>query len=61
MATGTSLSRDVVLTVNAAGVYAPLAGQSVNILNNFDNTRSQLLTISSAVGAAASTWRPRLP
>ena len=36
-----------------AGVYAPLTAQGVNILNNFENTRSQLLTITSAAGAAA--------
>jgi len=53
IATGGSLSRDVTITVAAAGVYAPVSGQAVNILNNFDNTRSQVLTISSAAGAAA--------
>ncbi|MGK2901034.1 MAG: beta strand repeat-containing protein [Burkholderiaceae bacterium] len=53
LATGASLTRDVVLTVGAAGVFAPLSGQAVSIINNFENTRSQLLTISSAAGAAA--------
>ena len=53
LATGASLAREVVLTVDAAGVYAPLGSQSVAIVNNFDNTRSQLLVISSASGATA--------
>ena len=53
VAAGSSLQRDVVVTVGTAGVFAPLAGQAVSIVNNFDNTRSQLLTISSASGAAA--------
>ncbi len=53
LATSASLARDVVLTLDTAGVYAPLASQSVAIVNNFDNTRSQLLAISSASGAAA--------
>lgn len=53
LATGASLAREVVLTVDAAGVYAPLGSQSVAIVNNFDNTRSQLLAISSASDAAA--------
>ncbi|MDH3461003.1 MAG: choice-of-anchor D domain-containing protein, partial [Burkholderiaceae bacterium] len=41
------------ITVNTAGVYTPLNGQAVSIVNNFENTRSQVLTISSAAGAAA--------
>ena len=53
VAAGDSLSRDIVVTVGTAGVFAPLAGQAVSIVNNFDNTRSQLLTITSAAGAAA--------
>lgn len=53
VAAGGSLSRDVTLTIDTAGVYAPLIGQAVNIVNNFDNTRSQLLSITSAAGAAA--------
>jgi len=53
VAAGSSLSRDIVVTVGTAGVFAPIAGQAVSIVNNFDNTRSQLLTISSAAGAAA--------
>jgi hypothetical protein len=53
VAAGSSLQRDVVVTVGTAGVFAPIAGQAVSIVNNFDNTRSQLLTISSASGAAA--------
>jgi hypothetical protein len=53
LATGASLGRDVVLTVDSAGVYAPLAGQVVAIINNFENTRSQLLTFASSAGAAA--------
>ena len=53
VATDTGLARDVVVTINTAGVYAPIAGQAVRIVNNFDNTRSQLLAISSAAGAAA--------
>ncbi|MDP1691248.1 MAG: choice-of-anchor D domain-containing protein, partial [Burkholderiaceae bacterium] len=53
LATGNSLARDVVLTVGTAGVYAPISGQAVSIVNNFDNTRSQVLTIASAAGAAA--------
>ncbi|HQR72047.1 MAG TPA: hypothetical protein PLE54_15690, partial [Burkholderiaceae bacterium] len=51
--TGNSVSRNVTITVGTAGVFAPLAGQAVNILNNFENTRSQLLTITSSAGAAA--------
>ena len=38
IATGGSLSRDVVVTVGTAGVFAPIAGQAVSIVNNFDNT-----------------------
>ncbi len=53
VATGASISRDITITVGTAGVFTPLAGQAVNILNNFENTRSQLLTITSAAGAAA--------
>ena len=53
IATGDSLARDITITVGTAGVFAPVAGQAVNILNNFENTRSQLLTITSAAGAAA--------
>jgi len=53
VATGNSVSRDVIVTVDTAGVFTPLGGQAVNILNNFENTRSQLLTITSAAGAAA--------
>ena len=53
VAAGSSLSRDIVVTVDTAGVFAPIAGQAVSIVNNFDNTRSQLLTLSSASGAAA--------
>jgi len=53
VAAGSSLSRDVVVTVGTAGLFAPLAGQAVSIVNNFDNTRSQLLTFASASGAAA--------
>ena len=48
-----SLSRDVVVTVGAAGSLAPLTGQSVAIVNNFDNTRSQVVTFGLAPGAAA--------
>ncbi len=53
VAAGSSLQRDIQITVGTAGVFTPLAGQAVSIVNNFDNTRSQLLTISSASGAAA--------
>ncbi|MBI5618054.1 MAG: choice-of-anchor D domain-containing protein [Gammaproteobacteria bacterium] len=53
VAAGAGLVRDVVFTGDTAGVYAPLSGQSVNILDNFDNTRSQVLGIGSAAGAAA--------
>lgn len=53
LAPGASLSRDVVVTVGEAGSLAPLAGQSVAIVNNFDNTRSQLVTFAFAPGAAA--------
>ncbi|MFT3820004.1 MAG: choice-of-anchor D domain-containing protein [Rubrivivax sp.] len=53
LAAGDSVSREVTLTVNTAGVFAPISPQTVNILNNFENTRSQLLTIGSAAGAAA--------
>ena len=53
VATAAALGRDVTITINSAGVYTPLAGQSVNILNNFDNTRSQLVAINSSAGAAA--------
>ena len=53
LATGGSLSRDVVVTVGAAGSLAPLTGQSVAIVNNFENTRSQVVTFGLAAGAAA--------
>jgi hypothetical protein len=53
IATGGALSRDVVITVGAAGSLAPLSGQSVAIVNNFDNTRSQVVTFGLAAGAAA--------
>ena len=53
IAPGRSTSRDITVTLDAAGVYAPFTGQAVNILNNFENTRSQLLTIASASGSAA--------
>ena len=53
VAAGSALARNVTLNVAAAGSYAPLSGQAVNIVNNFDNTRSQLLTITSSAGAAA--------
>ena len=53
LATGGSLSRDVVITVAAAGSLAPLAGQSVAIVNNFDNTRSQVVTFGLAANAGA--------
>ena len=53
VAPGGSVSRDITFTVGAAGVYAPISGQAVSIVNNFENTRSQLLTITSAAGAAA--------
>ena len=53
IATGGSLSRDVVVTVGAAGSLAPLTGQSVAIVNNFDNTRSQVVTFGLAPNAAA--------
>ena len=50
LATGASLARDVVVTVGAAGSLAPLTGQSVAIVNNFENTRSQVLTFGLAAG-----------
>jgi len=50
---GGSTARDITITIGAAGVYAPISGQAVSIINNFENTRSQLLTISSQGGAAA--------
>jgi len=53
VATGASLSRDVVVTVGSAGSLTPLTGQSVAIVNNFDNTRSQVVTFGLAPGAAA--------
>ena len=53
LAPGASLSRDVVVTVGTAGSLAPLTGQSVAVVNNFDNTRSQLVTFAFAAGAAA--------
>ena len=53
IATGSSLSRDVVVTVGSAGSLAPLTGQSVAIVNNFDNTRSQVVTFGLAANAAA--------
>lgn len=53
VAPGQSTSRDIVVTVATAGVYTPISGQAVSIVNNFENTRSQLLTITSASGAAA--------
>nr|HET7860632.1 choice-of-anchor D domain-containing protein [Caldimonas sp.] len=53
IATGNSLTRDVVVTVGAAGSLAPLTGQAVAIVNNFDNTRAQVVTFGLAAGAAA--------
>jgi PEP-CTERM motif len=53
LATGASLARDVVVTVGAAGSLAPLTGQSVAIINNFENTRSQVVTFGLAANAAA--------
>ena len=53
IAAGQSESRDITITIGSAGVYAPFTGQAVSIVNNFENTRSQLLTITSASGAAA--------
>jgi hypothetical protein len=53
LATGASLARDVVVTVDTAGVFTPISGQAVSIINNFENTRSQLLTFASSAGAAA--------
>ena len=53
IATGSSLTRDVVVTVGTAGSLAALTGQSVAIVNNFDNTRSQVVTFGLAAGAAA--------
>ena len=53
IATGATVARDVVVTVGAAGLLAPLTGQSVAVVNNFDNTRSQVLTFGLAPGAAA--------
>jgi hypothetical protein len=50
---GNTVTQVVNFTVSSAGTYAPLSGQKVNIVNNFDNTRSQLLSINSAAGAAA--------
>jgi len=50
---GSSVSRDITITINTAGIYTPIANQKVNILNNFENTRSQLLTIQSSANAAA--------
>lgn len=51
--TGQSVARDIVFTVGSAGVYAPLTGQALSIVNNFENTRSQVLNFSSLAGAAA--------
>jgi hypothetical protein len=53
LATGNSLSRDVVVTVGTAGALAPFTGQAVAIVNNFENTRSQVVTFGLAPGAAA--------
>ena len=53
LAPGESLSRDVVVTVASAGALAPFTGQTVAIVNNFDNTRSQLVSFGLAAGAAA--------
>jgi len=53
VAPGESTSRDITITIAGAGVYMPITGQAVSIVNNFENTRSQLLTISSSAGAAA--------
>ena len=53
IATGASLARDVVVTVGAAGSLAPLTGQSIAIVNNFENTRSQVVTFGLAPNAAA--------
>ena len=53
VATGGSLARDVVVTVGAAGSLAPLTGQSVAVVNNFENTRSQVVTFALAPNAAA--------
>ena len=53
VAPGGSTTRDVTVTVSTAGVYTPITSQTVSIVNNFENTRGQLLTISSSAGAAA--------
>ena len=48
---GNSGNLVVTFTVNAAGNYTPVSGQTVNILSNFDNVSSQLLSINAS-GAA---------
>jgi hypothetical protein len=50
---GAATQREVTFTTNTAGVLAALNNQRINILNNFENTRSQLVTITLAPGAAA--------
>ena len=43
----------VTFTAGVAGVLDPMAGQKVNIANNFDNVSGQLLSIQLGSGAAA--------
>jgi fibronectin-binding autotransporter adhesin len=49
---GESTAREVVVTIASAGPIAPITGQAVGIVNNFQNLTQQLLTINAAPGAA---------
>jgi hypothetical protein len=53
VAAGATASREVTVTIAEAGAIAPLVGQVVGIVNNFQNLNQQLMTIQLAPGAAA--------
>jgi hypothetical protein len=53
VATGATASREVTVTIAEAGAIAPLVGQVVGIVNNFQNLNQQLMTIQLSPGAAA--------
>jgi len=61
--TGTSTPNlAVTFTANAAGALAPLTGQAVAIVNNFDNVAKQTMNIVVGSGAAAyQVAQPSLP
>ncbi len=53
VATSSAVTRTVTFTVDQAGLLTAVTNQSVRIVNNFDNTLSQVLNISSSPGYAA--------